>query len=72
MGLIKGLTAEGRLSGIVLIALPIGLFLMLLQMKPDYVEQLWKDPMGVQMSIGAIILMLIGAYSIKKIVDIKV
>jgi len=28
--------------------------------------------MGVQMSIGAIILMLIGSYAIKKIVDIKV
>ena len=33
---------------------------------------LWKDPMGIKMSIGAIILVLIGAYAIKKIVDIKV
>ena len=31
-----------------------------------------KDPMGRQMSIGAIILMLLGSYAIKKIVDIKV
>ncbi len=72
LGQVKALTAEGRLSGVVLIALPIGLFLMMLWMKPDYVELLWKDPMGVQMSIGAIVLMLIGAYAIKKIVDIKV
>ena len=48
------------------------LFLMMLHMKPDYVELLWKDKMGQQMSIGAIILMLIGSYAIKKIVDIKV
>lgn len=72
LGQVKALTAEGRLSGIVLIAMPIGLFLMMLHMKPDYIELLWKDPMGIQMSIGAIILMLIGSYAIKKIVDIKV
>lgn len=72
LGQVKALTAEGRLSGVVLIALPIGLFMMMLYMKPDYIELLWKDPMGVKMSIGAIILMLIGSYAIKKIVDIKV
>ncbi len=72
LGQVKALTAEGRLSGIVLIALPIGLFLMMLWMKPDYISMLWKDPVGIQMSVGAIVLMLIGAYSIKKIIDIKV
>ncbi|MSR52233.1 MAG: type II secretion system F family protein [Gemmataceae bacterium] len=72
LGQVKALTAEGRLSGVVLIAMPIGLFLMMLHMKPDYVSVLWTDPMGVKMSIGAIILMLIGSYAIKKIVDIKV
>ena len=72
LGQVKALTAEGRLSGIVLIALPIGLFLLMLYMKPDYIELLWKDPLGVKMSIGAIILMIIGSVAIKKIVDIKV
>src|SRR6185295_16626915 len=72
LGQVKALTAEGRLSGIVLIALPIGLFLLMLWMKPDYIQLLWKDPMGIKMSVGAIVLMLIGSYSIKKIIDIKV
>jgi tight adherence protein B len=72
LGQVKALTAEGRLSGIVLIALPICLFLLMLWMKPDYIELLWKDPMGVKMSIGAIVLMIIGSYAIKKIIDIKV
>ncbi|WP_020470320.1 type II secretion system F family protein [Zavarzinella formosa] len=72
LGQVKALTAEGRLSGIVLIAMPIGLFLMMLHMKPDYIELLWTDKLGQQMSGGAIILMLIGSYAIKKIVDIKV
>ena len=72
LGQVKALTAEGRLSGIVLIAMPIGLFLMMMYMKPDYIQLLWTEPMGVRMSIGAIVLMLIGSYAIKKIVDIKV
>ena len=72
LGQVKALTAEGRLSGVVLIALPIGLFLMMMYMKPDYIELLWKDPMGVNMSIGAVVLMLLGSFAIKKIVDIKV
>jgi len=72
LGQVKALTAEGRLSGVVLIAMPIGLFLMMLHMKPDYVRLLWTDPMGKTMSAGAIILMIIGSYAIKKIVDIKV
>jgi tight adherence protein B len=72
LGQVKALTAEGRLSGVVLIALPIGLFLMMMYMKPDYIELLWKDPLGVKMSIGAVILMILGSIAIKKIVDIKV
>jgi tight adherence protein B len=72
LGQVKALTAEGRLSGIVLIALPIGLFMMMLWMKPDYVEMLWKDEMGQKMSAGAIVLMILGSYAIKKIIDIKV
>ena len=46
LGQVKALTAEGRLSGIVLIAMPIGLFLMMLWMKPDYISLLWTDPQG--------------------------
>ena len=72
LGQVKALTAEGRLSGIVLIALPIFLFLLMLWMKPDYIRMLWTEPMGIKMSVGAVVLMVIGAYSIKKIIDIKV
>lgn len=72
LGQVKALSAEGRLSGVVLIALPIGLFFLMLFMKPDYEKLLWEDPMGIKMSIGALVAMLIGAIVIKKIVDIKV
>jgi len=72
LGQVKALTAEGRLSGIVLISLPFGLFVMMLHIKPDYVEKLWTDPLGIQMSVAALVMQILGAAMIKKIVDIKV
>jgi tight adherence protein B len=72
LGQVKALTGEGRLSGVVLIALPFGLFAFMLHIKPDYVEALWTKPLGIKMSIFAIIAQILGAITIKKIVDIKV
>src|SRR5437016_14633150 len=72
LGQVQALTAEGRLSGVILIALPFALLAIMLHLKPDYVAMLWTHPMGIKMSIGAIVLMIVGAICIKKIVDIKV
>ncbi len=72
LGQVKALTAEGRLSGVVLIALPFVLFLVMLHLKPDYVELLWTDPMGIKMAVFGLILQILGALVIKKIVNIRV
>jgi tight adherence protein B len=72
LGQVKALTAEGRLSGVVLIALPFVLFLTMLHIKPDYVQLLWTDPLGIKMSLAALVMQILGALVIKKIVDIKV
>jgi len=72
LGQVKALTAEGRLSGVVLIALPFALFIFMLHIKPDYVSSLWTHPTGIKMSVVALIMQIFGAIVIKKIVDIKV
>jgi len=72
LGQVQALTAEGRLSGVILLGLPLVLFLMMLYIKPDYVEKLWTHKLGIQMAVGALILQLLGAIVIKKIVNIKV
>lgn len=72
LGQVKALTAEGRLSGVILISLPFGLFLMMLHLKYDYVEKLWTHELGVKMSVTALIMQLVGALVIRKIVNIKV
>lgn len=72
LGQVKALTAEGRLSGVILIALPFGLFLIMLHIKPEYVEKLWTHELGIKMSVFALIMQLLGAVVIRKIVNIKV
>ena len=72
LGQVKALTAEGRLSGIILLALPFGLFLMMLHIKYDYIEKLWTHELGIKMSIAALIMQLLGAVVIRHIVNIKV
>lgn len=72
MGQVKALTAEGRLSGVVLIGLPFVLFLVMLHLKPDYISELWKKELGIKMIVVALVMQLLGAAVIKKIVDIKV
>ena len=72
LGHVQALTGEGRISGIVLMGLPIAIFLCVWKMNPDYVMILFTDPIGRKMVAGAIALQMLGAYSIKKIVQIKV
>jgi tight adherence protein B len=72
LGQVKALTGEGRLSGIVLIALPFVLFLVMLHIQPAYVSALWTHPIGIRMSIFAILMQIFGALVIRKIVNIKV
>ena len=68
----QALTGEGRLSGLVLLALPFVLFFAVYQLNPAYLMLLFTDPMGKQMLAGAIIMQVIGALVIRKIVNIQV
>lgn len=71
-GQIQALTGEGRLSGIVLLALPPALFLFMLKLNYDYIMMLFRDPLGQKMLAFGIVMQLLGAAAIKKIITIKV
>ncbi len=71
-GQVKALTGEGRLSGVVLLALPPGLGLYMYLRNPSYLDLLFTDPFGQKLLIGAIVAQLLGAITIKKLVDINV
>jgi len=72
LGQVQALTGEGRISGVVLMALPIALFFVVYHLNPDYVMLLFTDPLGRKMIAVAAVLQVLGAISIKKIVNIKV
>ena len=71
-GMVKALTAEGRLSGWVLLALPVGVYVMELVVNPSYAARLTDTEIGQYMLIGAGISQLLGLAMIQKIVNIKV
>lgn len=71
-GLVRGLTAEGRLSGWVLFVLPVIVFGATMYLNPDYGALLFDDPMGRIMLMVAIGMQLMGIAMIRWIVNIKV
>jgi tight adherence protein B len=71
-GMVQALTGEGRLSGAVLIALPILLFLTVYSINREYVMLLFSCSFGKKMLGFAVLMDIVGAFVIKKIIDIKV
>jgi tight adherence protein B len=69
---ISTLSAEGRLSAYILIALPIAVFLYSLRVNYEYVSLLWTHPVGILMSIAGIFAMVVGVFWMRKVVQIEV
>ena len=65
-------TAQGKLTAIILIALPAGMLIMMRTLNPDYVSVLFTDPIGHLILGGGALLQMIGALLIWKIVHIEV
>lgn len=65
-------TAQGRLTAVILIALPLIMMLMLHVVDPDYLKLLFVDRLGQLMLITAALMQTIGAFIVWKIVKIKV
>lgn len=70
-GTIKALAAEGKLSAIILMALPVVLFLMISMANPAYAGRLTGDPIGWVLLAAAAVMMSIGGLWIRKISDLK-
>ena len=69
---VKALTAEGRLSGVVLTMLPPATALGLFFMNPSYIMLLWQTPKGRMMAMIALFFQALGIFSIHRIVKIKI
>ncbi len=69
---ITALSAEGRLSAIILTALPFALGGYMLLVNPDYLQPLVTSGVGQVMMGGALVLMAIGVYWMKNLIEIDV
>jgi tight adherence protein B len=72
MGKVRSLTAEGRLSGIILGGLPFAMASLIYIIQPKYLQPLFTDPIGQKMLIFGLVAMILGLISIKKIIQIKI
>jgi tight adherence protein B len=64
-------TAQGRLSGYTLAALPMFVGLVISAINPGYMQTLFIEPIGRVLLVGAVTMQLIGFLWIRKIVDIQ-
>jgi tight adherence protein B len=65
-------TAHGRLTGYVLLALPAFLAVALMFINPEHMNLLFRERMGQQMLIAALVMQVIGYFWIKKVIKIEV
>jgi tight adherence protein B len=71
-GQIRVLSAEGRLSAWILTLLPFGVAIVMNLVNPTFIGVLWKDPMGLRLVGGAMLLMIFGIFWMWRIVKIHV
>ena len=71
-GRIRVLSAEGKLSAIILVAIPFFLGFVLSIINPEYINTLFEDPIGIVLVVFACVMMALGILMMKKMVAIRV
>lgn len=72
MGRVRVLSAEARISAIILILIPIGIAGIIQMLNPQYLNLLFEHPRGLFMLKGGIALMAVGVLTIRQMIRIKV
>jgi tight adherence protein B len=70
--MVRALTAQGRLAGVVLSGLPIGLLALVELINPHYESQLFHTTLGVIMLVVAGCMTISGSFVIRKVVQIDI
>jgi tight adherence protein B len=69
---IRALAAEGRASAMILSALPIGMFIVIQFIAPEFYGAVWSEHLTKVMLTGAAVWMLIGNFIMFKMVNFKI
>jgi tight adherence protein B len=68
---VKALAAEGKLSAIVLMALPFVVTGFLLMVQPTFITRFTASGLGWAMLVAAVLLLVAGGFWLKKMVSIR-
>ncbi|WP_350276408.1 VWA domain-containing protein [Kribbella sp. HUAS MG21] len=68
---IRAVSAEGRLSGYIIVALPLALGSWLTISKPQYMEPLFSSPIGWLLVAGGAALIVVGALWIRVLIKVE-
>lgn len=71
-GVVRVLSAEGRISAWVLSVLPFALAALMGLLNPGFVSKLWTDPMGLQLVYVSLALMAFGILWMWQLIQIRV
>ena len=71
-GEVRTRTAQGRLTGWILVLLPVIMLVMLNLISPGYSAVLFHDPTGQKLLYAGGALIILGGLIIRKIVDVQV
>jgi tight adherence protein B len=71
-GEVKALAAHGRMTGVILTILPIGIAIMMMFVSPQYMVVLYEYPWGKDLIAAAIGCLVLAHFVIRKIVDIEI
>lgn len=71
-GEVKAITAQGRMSGIIIAIIPPAMGLFLSTINPQHIALLFNNSIGLTMVVVSVIMELLGIYFISKIVNIEV
>ncbi len=71
-GEVAALTAEGRVSAMVLMMLPFGVGIAMYFLNPDYISVLWSGTLGYAAMGAALIAMAAGGLWMRKLIDIEI
>jgi tight adherence protein B len=71
-GIVRVLSAEGRISAVILSLLPFALAAGMSLLNPGFMSRLWTDPMGLQLVYISLTLMAFGILWMWRLIQIRV
>jgi tight adherence protein B len=71
-GIVRVLSAEGRISAVILSLLPFALAALMGLLNPGFISRLWTDPMGLQLVYISLTLMAFGILWMWRLIQIRV